>query len=149
MFLVSLEGASRQSREQDRAGVGLPPGRGGPGGPGTGVSSLRCSEAPPRKGDLQSRPGSQPGRRCHARRFCFGAGRCGGAGAHTQGTGAGEAGRGGPDCASAPAQRGLGAAVDVLRTGVPHCDCRPRRILASGKCRAASGFRLTFQSPAR
>lgn len=70
-------------------------------------------------------------------------------GPHALGTGAGEEGRGGPDCASAPAQRGLGAAVDVLRTGVPHCDCRPCRILASGKCRAASGFRLTFQSPAR
>lgn len=59
-------------------------GEGGPGrpaqgwnaaDPGTGVSPLLCSEAPPRKDASKAEPGPSR-RRCHPSCFCFSAGRC-------------------------------------------------------------------------
>lgn len=74
LFLVRLEGMHRRARGQEE-GEGL-----GTSHPGTDTSQSRallCRSGAPRAGGrLQSRPGPQPGRRCHPSCFCFSAGRC-------------------------------------------------------------------------
>lgn len=74
LFLVRLEGMHRRARGQEE-GEGL-----GTSHPGTDTSqshALLCRSGAPRAGGhLQSRPGPQPGRRCHPSCFCFSAGRC-------------------------------------------------------------------------
>lgn len=74
LFLVRLEGMHRRARGQEE-GEGL-----GTSHPGTDTSQSRAllcrSGAPRAGGHLQSRPGPQPGRRCHPSCFCFSAGRC-------------------------------------------------------------------------
>lgn len=74
LFLVRIEGMHRRARGQEE-GEGL-----GTSHPGTDTSQSRallCRSGAPRAGGrLQSRPGPQPGRRCHPSCFCFSAGRC-------------------------------------------------------------------------
>lgn len=74
LFLVRIEGMHRRARGQEE-GEGL-----GTSHPGTDTSQSRAllcrSGAPRAGGHLQSRPGPQPGRRCHPSCFCFSAGRC-------------------------------------------------------------------------